>query len=251
MYTVSAGSEQLVLLRYTEATGWQIADVLQCPNGSPYGLASGNRPLHGLSVSGQMAPSGEAWLVLTQTVPSGTMECGSPVSSGPVSAVFHRTRGGAFVYDAQETTTLASVLSGGTSLESSPPTLALGEDPSGAVYGLLVSPQQQPVDTVVNSSGGPGVLIHEALSYGVLDSQTDMWSAKAAPLPPAYTPAPGDTVKLAAASESGPGSGWATLSVAAAGTERPRGRSPSPLSRPRARPRAGVSCPPPASTRSI
>jgi len=198
------GGEQVVLLRYTDATGWQIADVLRCPDGSAYQLGSGEQPGKSVVVSGQMAPAGEAWLILTEASPSTqtTQSCGGQ----NFTAVFHRdpsTAGGHFLFDPTATSTLGHVLSfHGENQFTSPPTLILGGyGTNGPVYGLIVNPEQPAV-----GSGS----IQTRVQYGVLAGGT--WSVDSAAVPTAYE-TPGDTVTLAAASETGPGTGWALFSV--------------------------------------
>jgi hypothetical protein len=198
-YTVPAGNEEFVLLRYTDGI-WQIADVLRNADGSPYQLPSGLIPGLSVSASGQMAPSGEAWLVLVRSSPS-----------GPVAAMFHRAPGGAFLLDPAATSTLGPALSG-TQTIVSPPALRLGVDPSsGTIYGLLVNPHQQPRFVLVTPPGGGVAGVTTALQYGSLAG--GVWSLLSAPLPTEYQAFSGDTVSLAAASETGSATGWAVISV--------------------------------------
>src|SRR5262249_21057127 len=93
---------QLVLLRYSKRSGWQIADVLRCPPGEsqtttlcnsdgafnllPANALSKQSPV---SITGGMTPSGEAWLWLVETATDGERRMG----------LFHRQPGGAFQFD--------------------------------------------------------------------------------------------------------------------------------------------------------
>jgi hypothetical protein len=202
---VHPGDEAFVLLRFTTATGWQIADVLRNSDGSPYQLGPGLVPGRSAVASGQMAPSGEAWLMFaySATAPSG--------ASTTTTAVFHRVPGGEFLLDptacCAANSALAPVLAGSNAIQfGAPPTLTVGEDPSGAIYGLLLNPSQTETFTVAN--GSP---IRMALQYGSLAGGT--WSALSAPLPIGYDFVPGDLVTLAAAAETTAGNGWALISV--------------------------------------
>lgn len=177
------GAGQLVLLRYTDDGGWQIADVLRNADGSAFQQAPGVP----LQVTGQMAPSGEAWLATFQ--------------SGHAN-IFHRAPGGPFEVDADATSALAPLLRNG--LQNAE--LRLGQTSGGAVYGTLLDPQQSPRSVSVGS-----VSIAGKLDYGALASGA--WTVATAPLPPAYVPpSPSDAVALAAIDPTGPGSGWAALS---------------------------------------
>jgi hypothetical protein len=201
-YTAHQGTEQPVLLRYTDATGWQIADVLWTRN--PDGTLSSFQiqALATFTVTGQMAPSGEAWLLLAQTYHPTP---GSPAVT-TTTALFHRAPGGQFILDPVATATEQPLLSQITS----PPTLTLGEAADGSVYGLLVNPGQVKRPESIVSEGAV-VTILAQLSYGLLTNGT--WTLQTAPTPPGYVPAAFDTVAVTAASLTGPGTGWAALSV--------------------------------------
>jgi hypothetical protein len=201
-FTVNPGDEQLVLLRYTDATGWQIVDVLRQADGTAaYPLASGDRPGFSVAASGAMAPDGEGWLVLIQ----------QNAAKQTVTAVFRRDPGGHFAYNSTATSTLASsaLFTSLSSLFANPPTLTVGEDGANGVYGMLVNPHQRIVGSGQTQTG---------VQYGALSGGT--WSVASAPVPAAYQ-TPGDTVTLAAASETGAGAGWALLKVAGTATPVP------------------------------
>jgi hypothetical protein len=189
-YTSPHGVPQLVMLRYTDSGGWQIADVLRNADGTPFVLPSGAQ------ISGQMTASGEAWMIVNQ-------------AQGPV-ALFHRVPGGHFLLDSEVDPSgligpqtdpgadamLESLFANQTRADGVK--LTLGEDASGGVYGLLVDPGQAPSPTST------------ALNFGeFIDGQ---WSIETADVPPNYQPADG-TVTLTAASATGPGAGWAVFAV--------------------------------------
>src|SRR5262249_51795641 len=91
----TAEGHQLVLLRYTDESGWQIADVPRNADGSAFPLlpaadvgSNGNA----VFVAGAMLPSGEAWLLVTEKPAGGS-------GRSPVVALFHRVPGGQFTLD--------------------------------------------------------------------------------------------------------------------------------------------------------
>jgi len=185
------GSGQLVLLRYTDDGGWQIADVLRNADGSAFPQAAGVP----LQVTGQMAPDGEAWIATFQ--------------NGRAS-VFHRAADGPFAVDPGATSALAPLLRNG--LQNAE--LRLGSTGGGDVYGTLLDPQQSPRSVSVPTPGGP-VSIAGKLDYGSLAGGS--WSIATAALPSTYVPpSPSDTVALGAIDPTGPGTGWAALSRTAA-----------------------------------
>jgi hypothetical protein len=207
-YTAGTGNPQLVLLRYTDPTGWQIADVLRNHDGSVFQLTAGSTP----KVSGQMTTSGDGWIVLRQALTQG----GSQV------AVFDKTSGSdQFLLDPVATATLQPLLT--TDADGSPGALVpgisntaseleLGQSADGSTYGLLIAPQQ-PTQTSspVPSVAGRTVTVQEELKYGVLENGA--WAVKTAALPPGYTARQAnEVVSLMVADPTGPGSGWAALS---------------------------------------
>jgi hypothetical protein len=187
-YTVAVGQEQLVLLRYEDATGWQIADVLRNADGTPYRI----QPNANFAITGQMASTGEAWLLVSQT------------GSTSAAALFHRAPGGEFLLDGAATATVQPIISQFST--STPPVLTLGTDAGGTLYGLLINPGQRPVALQAG-----GVTVTAALRYGSLAGGA--WTLTSAPLPTTYTPAQGDVVTLRAASATGPHSGWVAAKV--------------------------------------
>jgi len=181
------GAGQLVLLRYTDDGGWQIADVLRNADGSAFPQAAGVP----LRASGQMTSAGEAWIAVYQ--------------SGHAT-MFHRVPGGRFALDPAATAALGPMMGNGLSNAE----LRLGQKAGGAPYGLLLVPQQPSRAASVPSPNGP-VAITTKLDYGVLVDGT--WTIRTAALPPSYVPpSSGDSVALAAADPTGPGAGWAALS---------------------------------------
>jgi photosystem II stability/assembly factor-like uncharacterized protein len=125
----TAEGHQLVLLRYAEKGGWQIADVPREASGvKPFRLLPANElnigASGGIKVTGAMTPSGEAWLGLVETPRSGPRTIG----------FFHRSPGGRFEYDKSATETAAPLLESGSGAQ-----LRLGQDPEGHVYGMLTA----------------------------------------------------------------------------------------------------------------
>jgi hypothetical protein len=195
------GNGQLVLLNYTDATGWQIIDVLRDHDGSAYRLLGGVAP----QFAGAMSSSGEAWIALRQ-------------GQGPSSqeAVFHRAPGGRFQLDPGATANLKPLLANGDL------TMRLGQTADGTVYGLLES--SAPPTTFkpgVPSTNGP-IQVAASLAYGQLINGS--WTLQGcgrplcsagsplSPLPAGYTaPAGGSSVELISADVTGPGQGWGAL----------------------------------------
>jgi photosystem II stability/assembly factor-like uncharacterized protein len=124
----TAEGHQLVLLRYAEKGGWQIADVPREAGGvKPFQLVAANElniaASGGIKVTGAMTPSGEAWLGLVETRREGAKTIG----------FFHRSPTGRFEYDKSATETAAPLLESGSAQ------LRLGQDPEGHVYGMLTA----------------------------------------------------------------------------------------------------------------
>jgi photosystem II stability/assembly factor-like uncharacterized protein len=124
----TAEGHQLVLLRYAEEGGWQIADVPREAGGvKPFQLLAANElnidAGGGIKVTGAMTPSGEAWLGLVET----------PITGARTIGFFHRSPGGRFEYDKSATEAVAPLL------VSEYAQLRLGQDPEGHVYGMLTA----------------------------------------------------------------------------------------------------------------
>jgi len=195
-----APGEQLVLLRYTDRGGWQIADVPRGPAGEPFKLlkasevtsvTGGGYTPEQVHVTGAMTPSGEAWLALSEA----STNKGQP----PIVGLFHRSPGGQFRLDAQATQALGPLLGAeATDPGSQAVGLRLGES-EGEVFGMLAaSGQYAPLDE---------------LQYGLL--QGGAWkleTVKAASLPPAPFRAE-DPVKLRFQDVERPGEGWGAFEV--------------------------------------
>jgi Transglycosylase SLT domain len=178
---IAQGHGQLVVLRYTDATGWRIVDVLRNGDGSAYPLTGSG------TASGAMSSSGEAWIAL---------------SNGSQSAMFHRAPGGRFQLDPAATATVKPLLSG-------QPTVRLGTTGGGKVYGLLVSTSIPAVTQPVPTSSGPAS-VQTFLQYGQLVD--GVWTVKGASVPPTWTaPAGIASLILRAADVTGPGTGWAGI----------------------------------------
>jgi len=125
----TAEGHQLVLLRYAEKGGWQIADVPREAGGvKPFQLVPANElninAGGGIKVTGAMTPSGEAWLGLVETPRAGAKTIG----------FFHRSPTGRFEYDRSATETLKPLLESASAAQ-----LRLGQDPEGHVYGMLTA----------------------------------------------------------------------------------------------------------------
>jgi photosystem II stability/assembly factor-like uncharacterized protein/murein DD-endopeptidase MepM/ murein hydrolase activator NlpD len=201
----TADGEQLVLLRYTDDTGWQIADVLRNPDGTPFKLLSPeevqapNPGENGVHVDGAMTPSGEAWMWVSE-------ERRAP--GPPVFGVFHRLPGGQFQLDPQATTTLGPLQEanrGGLGV------LHLQQGPEGELSGLLTAPSQPETQTTVSGPQGSPISIKERLGYGLLEG--GVWTLQSAALPPSSLLAPERTVTLEVGDIQGPGAAWGAFTV--------------------------------------
>ena len=180
-FTATPGKPQLVLLRYTDAGGWQVADVLRNTDGTGFAVPSG------AVITGQMTASGEAWIAV----------------AGSTVGVFHHLPGGPFTLDPLASATLRPLLGSA----SPAPTIKLGQTPAGDVYGMLVAPAQQPLFAALPGGG----TVTTKLRYGELSGAT--WSLPSATLPPGYAPGNGDSVTLQSASPTGAGTGWGLVGV--------------------------------------
>ncbi len=126
----TAEGHQLVLLRYAENGGWQIADVPREAGGTkPFQLLPADElnvnAGGGIKVTGAMTSSGEAWLGVVETPRAGAKTVG----------FFHRSPAGRFEYDQSATETVKPILES----ESGSTQLRLGQDPEGHVYGMLTA----------------------------------------------------------------------------------------------------------------
>lgn len=196
------GNGQVVLLQYTDATGWQIVNVLRDTEGAATNACGapgggGAFPLLGgdsMSYAGAMTASGEAWITLEE----------SPKSGSPIFAVFHREPDGQFECDPTATATLQPLLTSGA------PTIRLGLEADGTTaYGVLLAPSPPPTSQTVLSPNGP-VSVTSSLEYGQLVGGS--WSLQGSALPTGYTAPSGVTeVQLKAADVTGPGTGWAAI----------------------------------------
>ncbi len=186
-YTEPAGDEQLVLLEYTDATGWQIVDVLRDAHGNPYEFIS---TVSSPAVSGAMTASGEAWIAVEQVLGQGSQ-----------LELFHREPGGEFLLDSADSAILQPLTGGAVNA----PTLSVGED-DGTTYGVALDTDQTSGSSVLN-----GETVLTALTYGVL--LNGAWSVQTAGVPSDYVAASGDAVTLEAISPAGPGTGWGLFEV--------------------------------------
>ncbi len=201
----TALGEQLVLLRYTDEGGWQIAEVLREPDGSPFPLlpadtvsseSEGRHLEDQVHVAGAMTPSGEAWLWVAEA----STETGRP----PVVGLFHRVPGHPFGFDREATETLKPLL--GSSAQdpgSMGVDIRLGESGQQA-YGMLTAPGQ------AEQPGGSG----QRLEYGVLEQ--GKWTLETAAAPPGLGSNQAITLKLG--DVNGAGAGWGAFEDSDSGT---------------------------------
>ncbi len=197
-----APGEQLVLLRYTDGNGWQIAEVPRGPDGEPFKLlkadevsseTGGAHETDQVHVAGAMTPSGEAWL----SVAEASTNKGQP----PVVGMFHRAPGeDQFRLDTEATETLGPLLGSETEDPGHQDVvLRLGESADGHVYGMLAASAQY-------------AALRE-LKYGLL--QAGKWTietVKAATQPPKPFSA-ADSVRLEADDVEGPDEAWGAFEV--------------------------------------
>ena len=222
------GNGQIVLLQYTDATGWQIVDVLRCgaaaTSGPCQGLSQGSAfPLVGgaaVVYAGAMTASGEAWITLQENYLVGR-------NQAHTYAVFHRPAGGPFEYDQAATSALTTP----TNLLTGTPTIRLGETASGAAYGMLFVPSPPSTNQTEPSPNGP-VSVTTALEFGQLvepasgcdagANSPPCWTVQGSSLPAGWVAPFGVTeVQLKAADVTGPGTGWAALEQDGGGVGHP------------------------------
>jgi hypothetical protein len=209
--------DQLVLLRYTDDGGWQIADVLRLPGGAPFPLLGADARAS-IFVTGAMTETGEAWIWVADRAKDG--------SRPPLAGLFHRLPGGAFLLDRAATDAVGAALLAPTELRTIPGTLSLRRV-GGVTSGLLVSPAQEP--RAVEAAGADDATVEVAgrLDYALLAAGS--WRRVTAELPADYGAEEGERVGLAVGVLDGPESGWAALE-----RRRPSdtlGRSPLVLAR--------------------
>jgi hypothetical protein len=219
------GHGQLVLLRYTDDGGWQIADVLRNADGSAYRqLANGK-----LAVAGQMAPTGEAWLAVSQYAPG--------QASADV-AVFHRGPGERFLLDPVATAVLRPFGTGNGAQGLAGASIRLGVGADGGVFGTLHAPNQPARTTpVLPPGGGRPVNVAAQLDFGVLTA--GRWSRRTATLPPDFAPRSGEVVGVKALDPTAPDRGWAAVGRTATVPRRRRRRVDRVDGRARPRKRPG------------
>ena len=204
---VAQGQGQLVLLRYTDAGGWQIADVLRKADGSAFDQVPRTSPASPFAVTGQMAPSGEAWIAVSQ------QRAGQPARE---VGVFRRAPRGRFLLDAAATSSLTPLLNGPGGLAQG--VLTLKEGPGGSVHGLLRAPGQRQRSVFVPNSSGTTTRINEQLDFGSLVDGG--WTVTRAARPADYQPFPSERLLLSALEPTRPGAGWGVVSRTGA-TRRP------------------------------
>jgi hypothetical protein len=230
-WAIGQASGEVVVLRYTDGTGWQILDPLLIPNGDDgcttmAGCAWTVKPGTQVRVTGAMVGNGEAWAVVNQVTLTGQEVFGG---------VFHRVPGAPFKFDQYATTTLGNAGFLGN------PILSLGETEAAGtqqVYGTLFrrwgSGNPQTRETVWTSEGpkspGVGIEYAELAGQGNCDSAPppapQCWELAGAAVPPSYVaPSDASVIKLQAGAASGPGAGWGAIELDTnSGTETILGR---------------------------
>ena len=208
----TAEGEQLVLLRYTDQGGWEIADVPRMPHGEAFPLlpadevssVRGGRAEPGkVNVSGAMAPSGEAWLSVA--------EVSTKAKTEPVVGIFHRAPGGQFLLDSAATKTLGPLIgSEAETPELLKADLRVGES-GGQVDGVLTAPGQAEQSGSAPTASG-SVPVEAKLEYGLLRSGT--WQLAIA-TPPANVMHAGELITLEQADTQAPGEGWGAFEIGA------------------------------------
>ena len=208
----TAPGDQFVLLRHSDADGWQIADVLRNADGSAFKLLNAEyaNP-DAVEAAGAMAANGEAWLWIYEP----PNQQGVAAGQKAVYGLFHRqenVQGGEFVYDPSGTQALASL--GANQFGSLNASLRLGLTSGGAVDGIFINPPglEQANNASVPGADGHPVSIAAYQQYALL--QNGSWQPYTATLPPTYTPQTNDQPELRYTDVTGPGTGWATLYVA-------------------------------------
>lgn len=183
----TAPGAQLVLLRYTRDTGWQIRDVLRTPSGDAFALPQSGAD--GRTVVGAMAPSGEAWMA---------------IDIGAAEGIFHRLPGGGFVLDAPATAAVGDLIGAGMTLRL--------RWRGAELYGALSRPGQSDGQAIqLEVPGSTPVAVTPKLGVGLLEG--GVWTRVTADVPTAYRPRAGDTLTLQSADMDAPGAVWAAVSV--------------------------------------
>jgi hypothetical protein len=207
-----AQGQQLVLLRYTDAGGWQIADVLREADGKgAFKLLPPGDVEQPIRIAGAMTPSGEAWLWVAEN----SNDPGVP----PVAGIFHRRPGGAFALDQEATGALGPLIGAGTAKPGLlDVNLRLGES-AGQVFGMLTAPGQpaQPA-TIPGPGGSTEVSVKERLEYGLL--KDGKWTRETATPPPGLLESENE-IALKLGDVAGVEKGWAAFQVTAGGNPRP------------------------------
>jgi photosystem II stability/assembly factor-like uncharacterized protein len=176
----TAEGHQLVLLRYAQKGGWQIADVPREAGGvKAFQLvAAGELNIAasgGIKVTGAMTPSGEAWLGLVETPREGAKTIG----------FFHRSPTGRFEYDKDATETVKPLLESSAGVQ-----LRLGQDSEGHVSGMLTASTSE---------------------YALL--KEDLWTRETALQRPPGVPGT-EPMTLQVGDVQGPGEAWGAFSLA-------------------------------------
>lgn len=200
------GHKQVVLLEYTDSTGWQIAGVLEDGANGPFPLT----PDATTRVVGAMAPNGDAWLAICQQAGG---QC--------PWKLFHRAPGGLFDYKAADTANLtgAGLLRGQFSIQLGDTGPADSQSDSG-VYGAIFSASNTGSQQSVWTDAGPRTVAAQT-QFAELNGDTWQAPTPGSPtegtLPPGYTfPIGVRGVELIAGAVTGPEMGWAELQVATA-----------------------------------
>jgi hypothetical protein len=220
----TAEGNQVVLLRYTDTEGWQIADVLREPDGKPFELLgqvetnTGRVIAPNIHLLGSMTPSGEAWIWLEEEQPEHDVLVEETVEvkeSKILFGLFHRRPGGEFEFDKGATHELEPLLS----RKVSGAELRLAQEPGGQTYGMLIPNEKR--EQVHVRGGGEPITVNTSLEYGYL--KDGEWTLKgkpeeveegnSGPFPLNSLLKNGDGVDLKLGDVTGTGEGWGALEL--------------------------------------
>jgi hypothetical protein len=184
---------KLVVLKYTDDSGWQIVDDHLYP--LPSGVS--------VTYAGAMTSSGEAWIALR-----------AGQGGSAQFAIWHRAPGGEFQSDQGALIPALRQFMGGGVLS-----MRLHQNATG-VYGLLLT-SAPPTTSFQNgsiqgsASLGYAQLVNDSQSCG---GQPPCWTVQGTSLPLDYTPAAGENGLLQQTADvTGPGQGWAVFEQTGSG----------------------------------
>ena len=183
-WAIGQSNGELVVLKYTDDSGWQIVDdhLFQLPSGVQ------------VTYAGAMASSGEAWIALR-----------AGQGQSVQFAMWHRLPDGQFQSDQNALTAPLEQFIGRGTLS-----MRLHQN-AGGVFGLLLT-SAPPTTTFQN---GP-IQGSVSLGYGALIDGS--WTVQGTSLPQDYTPSPGENgLTQQAVDVTGPGQGWAVFQQTGSG----------------------------------